>query len=549
MAHLSSAIIEQIKERVSLSDLMDRRLHLHNLKRNGGDNTYTACCPFHDDKSPSLSIDDNLGLFNCFGCGATGDVIDVLLGEGMPFPKALAELCSLSGLNYKQLVADANEIANIPNLSRDYTKNVRLFTQELFTKFSGYQQDGAPLTSTKLNVHPTEQQSIYNLIETSQMFTFSSIADVVNQIRTNEALVEGAKASGVLVDDKFSLNTKKMHVPLYKVDLPLDCDNPLPYCTKGKQIKQIECAGFYVFDDSLSPSSVYPKSVSADHSALLLPTLKQIDFITSFTNVYLVESPDEYFDLVKMGIKNVIAPATTNQINVNHLRQIASLPIEKITWVTTRTSLETEHNISRLTVFSESLTSNKTLNVLLLNPNTSLSAIFRKHGQKAMDKLEEKAFSFIDIYRSCIRTYSQMSDNSANIAKHSVHSTIKRLLENGRTDEATSIADSFSRASEKSLLDVLCSSLKIDQKSLLAHIDKLGNIAHIDYQAIEYALSNEHKLALFHSYSKLTDQTDSLVKLICKGNLSLKAACLSLNPHLNSLSPGNELEQSIQLTQ
>lgn len=50
-------------------------------------------CPFHEDKSPSLSVNRDKGLFNCFGCGAGGDVFDfVMRQQGVPFKEALSIL-------------------------------------------------------------------------------------------------------------------------------------------------------------------------------------------------------------------------------------------------------------------------------------------------------------------------------------------------------------------------------------------------------------------------------------------------------------------------
>ncbi len=61
------------------------------LERKG--NSYMGLCPFHDDKNPSLSVDKAKGLFHCFGCGASGDVFDLVMKlKGMDFKEALAYL-------------------------------------------------------------------------------------------------------------------------------------------------------------------------------------------------------------------------------------------------------------------------------------------------------------------------------------------------------------------------------------------------------------------------------------------------------------------------
>lgn len=59
-----------------------------------------ACCPFHPDKTPSLSIDLQRGLFNCFGCGAKGDVFTFLQKlKGIDFVTALEEVGKIAGVS------------------------------------------------------------------------------------------------------------------------------------------------------------------------------------------------------------------------------------------------------------------------------------------------------------------------------------------------------------------------------------------------------------------------------------------------------------------
>ena len=52
-----------------------------------------ACCPFHHEKQPSLRLYDGKGGWHCFGCGAGGSVIDLVMRlEGITFPQAVARL-------------------------------------------------------------------------------------------------------------------------------------------------------------------------------------------------------------------------------------------------------------------------------------------------------------------------------------------------------------------------------------------------------------------------------------------------------------------------
>jgi len=88
MARIADEEIERIKQNVSLLRLIESQGHT--LKKEGND--FTMCCPFHEDKTPSLKVSSTKNLFNCFGCGAAGSVIDwVMKTQGVSFKHA-AEL-------------------------------------------------------------------------------------------------------------------------------------------------------------------------------------------------------------------------------------------------------------------------------------------------------------------------------------------------------------------------------------------------------------------------------------------------------------------------
>ncbi len=68
--------IEYIKSTIPLTDVIES----YNLDGFTRTNSHSAkaCCPFHDDNNPSMSIDDNRGLYKCFACGAGGDVFNFI---------------------------------------------------------------------------------------------------------------------------------------------------------------------------------------------------------------------------------------------------------------------------------------------------------------------------------------------------------------------------------------------------------------------------------------------------------------------------------------
>ncbi len=86
MARIPDDELERIKSEVSLLDLAQRQGY--EVKKQGKD--YALCCPFHEDKTPSCIITPSKNLFNCFGCGASGTVIDwVMKTQGVSFKHAV----------------------------------------------------------------------------------------------------------------------------------------------------------------------------------------------------------------------------------------------------------------------------------------------------------------------------------------------------------------------------------------------------------------------------------------------------------------------------
>jgi DNA primase len=73
--------------------------------------SHIGLCPFHDDKNPSLSVDQEKGLYNCFGCGESGDVFDLVKGiKGFSFTESLAFLKEYSGNRNNNKTVRAREV-------------------------------------------------------------------------------------------------------------------------------------------------------------------------------------------------------------------------------------------------------------------------------------------------------------------------------------------------------------------------------------------------------------------------------------------------------
>jgi len=90
----SPQFLDEIRMRVSLPGMVGRRVKLVKKGRE-----FSGLCPFHSEKSPSFTINDEKGFFHCFGCGAHGDVFGFLMrSDGVSFPEAVERLAQEAGL-------------------------------------------------------------------------------------------------------------------------------------------------------------------------------------------------------------------------------------------------------------------------------------------------------------------------------------------------------------------------------------------------------------------------------------------------------------------
>lgn len=99
---LSPEFLDELRARTSLSALIGRTLKLEKAGRE-----FKACCPFHGEKTPSFTINDEKGFYHCFGCGAHGDALRWMVDQrGLPFIDAVRELAGEAGLEMPARSAD-----------------------------------------------------------------------------------------------------------------------------------------------------------------------------------------------------------------------------------------------------------------------------------------------------------------------------------------------------------------------------------------------------------------------------------------------------------
>jgi len=86
--------LDELRARITLSALIGRTVKVTKAGRE-----FKACCPFHNEKSPSFTINDEKGFYHCFGCAAHGDAIRWMTDQrGLSFMDAIKELAAEAGM-------------------------------------------------------------------------------------------------------------------------------------------------------------------------------------------------------------------------------------------------------------------------------------------------------------------------------------------------------------------------------------------------------------------------------------------------------------------
>ncbi len=98
MAKYSESVIEQIKQRISIVDVVSRYL---SLNRKG--ERYWGLCPFHEEKTPSFTVVPDKGFYHCFGCGKSGSLFDFVMEmESLTFAESVRKLAQEANITLEK---------------------------------------------------------------------------------------------------------------------------------------------------------------------------------------------------------------------------------------------------------------------------------------------------------------------------------------------------------------------------------------------------------------------------------------------------------------
>lgn len=145
-SRIPQSFIDDLLDRTDIVDLVDGHVKLKKTGRN-----YSACCPFHKEKTPSFSVAPDKQFYYCFGCGAGGNAIGFLMQlANLNFPEAVEELAGKAGLAVPKDDSVTSKAASAASQAKTQARNQ---AYDILNQASQYYQ-------SQLRRHPDRQKAV-----------------------------------------------------------------------------------------------------------------------------------------------------------------------------------------------------------------------------------------------------------------------------------------------------------------------------------------------------------------------------------------------------
>ncbi len=162
--------IQQLLARVDIVDVIDRQVK---LKKSG--QNYSACCPFHSEKTPSFSVSPTKQFYHCFGCGVHGTAISFLMEySGMGFRDAVKELAEGVGMTLPQeanrgesieRAKEAATLGEVMNAATQFYRRELKNSPKAIAYFKGRGVSGEIAAKFGLGYAPDDWQGLKGAVE------------------------------------------------------------------------------------------------------------------------------------------------------------------------------------------------------------------------------------------------------------------------------------------------------------------------------------------------------------------------------------------------
>jgi len=120
---------EKLRSSILVSEIVRKKVK---LKMRGRE--YSGLCPFHNEKTPSFTVNDQKGFYHCFGCSAHGDIISFVMNiDGLPYPEAVQQIAADYGIQIPKVNINPEQENQIIDDYKVLNLIIQFFEQNLFS--------------------------------------------------------------------------------------------------------------------------------------------------------------------------------------------------------------------------------------------------------------------------------------------------------------------------------------------------------------------------------------------------------------------------------
>jgi DNA primase len=184
---IPQAFIDELIARADIVDIIGTRVPLKKAGRE-----YKACCPFHDEKTPSFWVSPDKQFYHCFGCGAHGTVLGFLMQyDRLPFPEAVEDLAGRVGLTVPHQATTSAAAESGEAAAPLY---------ELLTRVADFYHS-ALMRDDRAKAYATQRGLLPETIERFQVgYATDAWSDVVRRFGTGERAQTQLLATGLVIE-------------------------------------------------------------------------------------------------------------------------------------------------------------------------------------------------------------------------------------------------------------------------------------------------------------------------------------------------------------
>ena len=306
---IPQSFIDNLLGRTDIVDVVDQRVP---LKKQG--NNYTACCPFHQEKTPSFSVNQERQFYYCFGCGAGGNAIGFIMDfDKVDFPIAVETLAKDAGL----------EVPHEGSQNQQRKARIDTSLYDVLSDANNYYQ-------TQLRKHPQKQTAV-NYLKTRGLtgkvaakfsigFAPPGWHNLIKELGTNKDKQKLLTDAGLTLERNTDKSESKSQGRGSEYNFYDRFRDRIMFPIRDSRGRVIAFGGRVLGDEKPKYLNSPETKVFQKSSELYgLYELKQSR--DKFDKIILVEGYMDVIALSQMGVRNTVATLGT-ATNVKHLNKI-----------------------------------------------------------------------------------------------------------------------------------------------------------------------------------------------------------------------------------